>query len=521
MATQKRFKGFTIFTLALACAMLAIISPQWRSELLCFGYYQPPGISIGAPSANLASTGPVSYKITYTAVSSVTLAAKDVTLNKTGTATGTVTITGSGSATRKVVISKITGIGTLGISIAANTAKNKTGAFVPAAGPSATFNANNPTIAIVSPNGGEKTFTGQTILIVWQIVGDPGPQVKIELLKGTAATLLNPGIATTALSWPWTIPAKQATGTNYKIRITSKTIPTIKGISNADFSISKTAGLQSSAGPAQTVQGSEVVTLSGSNSIEAPKGGVSYKWTQLDGPPVTLSNPFARETTFIAPAAEASGKSMQFELTAAATDGGESKDTCIVNVSSENDPLVANAGPDQTVFSSEIVELDGSGSSGTDGIVSFEWKQIMGIPVELSGNGAAKPTFVAPELTASGSLVFELTVTDNAGLRSRAQCIVNVKAANDAPVTDAGTDRTVTPGTVVALDGSGSKQTDGRIASLQWTQIFGSPVILSDPTSIKPVFTAPQATSKLVFQLTVTDEAGLQSKANVAVLVQN
>ena len=67
-----------------------------------------------------------------------TLAAGNITLNKTGTANGTVAVSGTG-LTRTVTISSITGDGSLGISIAAGTASDLAGNMAPAAGPSATF----------------------------------------------------------------------------------------------------------------------------------------------------------------------------------------------------------------------------------------------------------------------------------------------------------------------------------------------------------------------------------------------
>src|SRR5205823_2939097 len=75
-----------------------------------------PTVSIGAPSATVASSGPVTYTVTYadTAFSSSTLSASDITLNATG-ATASIGVSGSGT-TRTVTLSSITGEGTLGIS---------------------------------------------------------------------------------------------------------------------------------------------------------------------------------------------------------------------------------------------------------------------------------------------------------------------------------------------------------------------------------------------------------------------
>ena len=98
-----------------------------------------PTISISTPSAANTISGPVDYTITYTGADTVTLGSANITLNPTGTATGTVSVSGSGTASRTVTISGISGSGTLGISIAAGTASDNAGNTAPAAGPSVTF----------------------------------------------------------------------------------------------------------------------------------------------------------------------------------------------------------------------------------------------------------------------------------------------------------------------------------------------------------------------------------------------
>jgi len=126
-------------------------------------------------------------------------------------------------------------------------------------------------------------------------------------------------------------------------------------------------------------------------------------------------------------------------------------------------------------------------------------------------------------VSASGeSLVFELTVTDQAGLRARDTCIVNVIANDRPPVAQAGLSRTVLAGSEVMLDGSGSTDTDSGIASYRWKQVSGKPVLLSAPAGMKTAFIAPDIESveeNLVFELTVTNMAGLQDKSKVVVTV--
>ena len=105
-----------------------------------------PTVTISDPSLGSASTGPVSYTVSYADAnfSASTLVGGNVTLNRTGTANGTVTVSGSG-ATRTVTISSIVGIGTLGINLAAGTASDAAGNLAPAAGPSRTFGVLNYT----------------------------------------------------------------------------------------------------------------------------------------------------------------------------------------------------------------------------------------------------------------------------------------------------------------------------------------------------------------------------------------
>jgi hypothetical protein len=114
----------------------------------------PPALTIGAPTQTVTQTGPVSFSVSYDGASAITLAAADITLQSTGTATGTVSISGTGTAARTVAISGISGEGTLGISIAGGTAVDAAGNIAPAGSPSATFNvvSGNLSVSIGEPS---------------------------------------------------------------------------------------------------------------------------------------------------------------------------------------------------------------------------------------------------------------------------------------------------------------------------------------------------------------------------------
>jgi LmbE family N-acetylglucosaminyl deacetylase len=81
-----------------------------------------------------------------------------------------------------------------------------------------------------------------------------------------------------------------------------------------------------------------------------------------------------------------------------------------------NKPPVPNAGLDQTVPQSALVSLDGRASFDRDGVVAtYQWRQVGGPPVTLSGAASAQPTFIAPGgLTSPVVLEFELVISDGA-----------------------------------------------------------------------------------------------------------
>jgi len=98
-------------------------------------------------------------------------------------------------------------------------------------------------ITVVSPNGGENWKAGLSYAITWTYTGNPGSKVKIELLKNG---ILNRTITSRASigsggsgSYNWKISRTQATGSDYKIKITSTTNSAATDTSNANYTIYK------------------------------------------------------------------------------------------------------------------------------------------------------------------------------------------------------------------------------------------------------------------------------------------
>ena len=262
------------------------------------------------------------------------------------------------------------------------------------------------------------------------------------------------------------------------------------------------------AGPDQTVDSEQAgVSLDGSGSSDPDGDPITYSWTQTSGPAVSLSGADTATPSFDAPVGPAT---LEFELT---VDDGEASDTdtVVVNVNEpvvENQPPVADAGPDQTVDSEQAgVSLDGSGSSDPDGDpITYSWTQTSGPAVSLSGADTATPSFDAP--VGPATLEFELTVDDGEASDTDT-VVVNVNepvVENQPPVADAGPDQTVDSEQAgVTLDGSGSTDPDGDPITYSWTQTSGPAVSLSGADTATPSFDAPVGPATLEFELTVDD----------------
>jgi len=98
-----------------------------------------------------------------------------------------------------------------------------------------------PSITVTSPDGGERWKAGSTQTVSWTYTGDPGSQVKIELLKGGALdSVITAGTSTGSGgsgSYTWTVPETQAPGDDYAVRITSTSASFYYDISNDNFTI--------------------------------------------------------------------------------------------------------------------------------------------------------------------------------------------------------------------------------------------------------------------------------------------
>ena len=249
------------------------------------------------------------------------------------------------------------------------------------------------------------------------------------------------------------------------------------------------------AGATQNVHNNDVVTLDGSASSDADGDTLTYAWTITSKPVTsgaTLSNATVVNPTFTA------DESGSYVVELVVNDGSVNSvpDEVTIIATTANAAPVAVAGIDQNVNTTDIVSLDGSGSTDADILdtLTYSWsitdKPATSIAT-LSDTTAEEPTF---EADLEGTYEIQLIVND--GTVDSAPDTIVVTATtitNSVPVAEAGDNQSVTTGDSVTLDGSGSTDADFDSLTYDWgmtSRPNGSSATLSSETAEEPTFTA-------------------------------
>jgi K319L-like, PKD domain/Putative Ig domain len=287
-------------------------------------------------------------------------------------------------------------------------------------------------------------------------------------------------------------------------------------------------------GSNQTVNEGDTVHLDGSLSSDPDGNPLTYAWSQVSGPPVTLivpADPTDPTATFTAPQVPCAGDVVVMALTVDDGYGGTDSKNVSINVANVNHNPTANGGGNQQVSEGDAVSLNGSGTDADAEEVAglmFQWTQTSGTPVTLNGSGKdvsfTAPTIGGGDPNAFFELGFRLTVTDGCNGSGTDDITVHVANIPHAPVAKAtGPANANEGGDTVQLDGSTSYDPDSDPITYTWQQTAGPAVTLDDPTSAKPSFTTPwvSADTQLKFKLTVSDPYGGTSSAYVPVMIVN
>ncbi len=271
---------------------------------------------------------------------------------------------------------------------------------------------------------------------------------------------------------------------------------------------------EADAGPEQAVRPGSVVMLDGSGSLDSDGDNLAYRWEQLAAagqPTVQLSGTNTAKPTFTVPAG---ATELAFRLTVQDPYGETAADEVKVWVT--NEVLSANAGPDQTVNTGEVVTLNGSENTRRTGL-TWKWEQLPGGPrVNLDSLAASTTGFTAPN--GAALLKFRLTATNSRGVQDSDDVTVTVQ--NRAPEAEAGPNQSVGINSLVELSGSGSDPDQDDTLTYLWTRWRGPTVRLYDHTAPVTSFNSPSEPANLWFRLTVMDNHGASSDDRVKIAVE-
>ncbi len=255
------------------------------------------------------------------------------------------------------------------------------------------------------------------------------------------------------------------------------------------------------AGLSKTIRQGETATFDGSGSTDNV-GVVNWTWS-FDhlGQPVVLHGQLAEFTFDIA-------GTFNVSLTVLDAVGLNATDHLTVDVLDLDAPI-ANAGEDIVADQGELVELNGSLSSDTTGIVNWTWSFVhAGSPVEVYGEVAVFTFEIV------GVYEVLLRVEDDAGNQDVDTVTVTVRDSTP-PVADPGPDRTVDEDIAITFDGTGSTDNVG-IVSYEWSFDLEGQTITLDGAGPSYTFTTP---GEYTVTLEVLDGEGNLGEATLIVTV--
>lgn len=241
------------------------------------------------------------------------------------------------------------------------------------------------------------------------------------------------------------------------------------------------------AGGPYSAESSNSIKFDGSGSSDPESILSSYQWDFGDGNTCTEE---LCSYAYVTPGT--------YTVTLTVTDGSGATASAITTATVTG--LLANPGGPYSGVKQTPIQFQGDASTGS--ITSYQWN--FGDGHEASG---VSPTH---SYASSGIYSVSLTVTDNERGTSTAYTTATI---NTAPIAFGGGPYSGLSGSAVQLNGAGSIDSDGTIASYQWN--FGDGTSGVGQTPIH-VYSSIGTYSP---QLTVTDDLGATATANTSVVI--
>jgi len=259
-----------------------------------------------------------------------------------------------------------------------------------------------------------------------------------------------------------------------------------------------------------------IASLNGEDSFDLDSDPLSFDWSITQKPEdsdATIDDNTAKNT-FLLP--DVLG---DYEITLIVNDGkADSEPTKLpikVRDTLTNVKPIANAGNSLNLEIGEVVNLDGSKSSDSEGAsLKYEWS-FLSVPTN-SQSQIINANAIAASFTTDVAGEYKIALVVNDGVADSTIDVILVTAIdppvvitepNDIPIANAGQNQVMKLGYTSYLDGAGSYDPDKDALTFAWTLVSGptgnNPHI-SDPTLIRPTI-RPDIGGTYTFNLTVND----------------
>jgi hypothetical protein len=267
------------------------------------------------------------------------------------------------------------------------------------------------------------------------------------------------------------------------------------------------------AGNDQTVHEGETVQLDGSASFDADGNVLTYHWTAPEG--ITLSSTTNSKPTFTAPQVD---RNTAYTLTLAVNDGQEDSPADMVTITVINKAELSISEKSITIGAADnsLAAVNVHCNTNWNASCHHDWLTI----TPETYNGDQTLTFTAKANPLTTVRTAEVFVSTPEGL-SDTITVTQQAMANTAPVANAGTDRWVSEGDLIQLNGSASSDIDNDALTYLWTAPPG--IVLNSTTDAMPTFTAPlvEGETQFIFTLVVNDGQVNSAEDQVIITITN
>ena len=239
----------------------------------------------------------------------------------------------------------------------------------------------------------------------------------------------------------------------------------------------------------------QIVTLNGSGSYDPAGETLTYQWTEISGPAVTLSAPTAAVTTFTA----LTGQTYIFRLTVTNTDKISASATTEVSVVAPS-PVVIN------MFQATPTQITAGQSS------TLSWSIQNATSITISGvTGTLSPSSGTATVSPTATTTYTLTATGAGGTATAAVTV----AVTAVPV--------VPNPQIVMYTASPLTVTTGGSSTLNWSTNNAASVTISNITGAQPLngsVSTGALQSTTSFVLTAMGTNGNSVSASITISVQ-